>query len=55
MKKYSIKKIRGIVKYLVQQKGFTAKNDTWKKKENLKNTREVVAKFKGKMSTEVKQ
>ena len=28
------KKIRGVVKYLVQWKGFTAEGDTWERKEN---------------------
>ena len=35
------KKIRGVEKYLVQWKGFTAEGDIWEKKENLKNMEET--------------
>ena len=35
------KKIRGVEKYLVQWKGFTAEGDIWEKKENLKNMEEA--------------
>ena len=49
------RKIRGVVKYLVQWKEFTAENDIWEKKEDLENTREIVVKFERRMSTEVKQ
>jgi len=37
--------IRGKNKYLVWWKGFTAKSDTWKRKENLENTKEAVEGF----------
>ena len=30
------KKIRGVEKYLIQWKGFTAEGDTWERRENLK-------------------
>jgi len=40
---------------LVWWKGLIAENDTWKKKENLENVREMVDEFEGKMSMEVKQ
>ena len=39
------KKIRGIEKYLIRWKGFTAEGDTWEKKENLKNTKELIKEF----------
>ena len=39
------KKIRGVVKYLIQWKGFTAERDTWERKENLKNTEKLIEKF----------
>ena len=32
-------------KYLVQWKGFIVKSDTWKRKENLENTREAIEKY----------
>ena len=49
------KKIRGVEKYLVWQKGFMAEGDTWKRKENLKNTEEALEEFKGRMSVEVRR
>jgi len=36
-------------------KGFIAENNTWKKKENLENTKKVVVKFKGRVNVEVRQ
>ena len=39
------KKMRGVVKYLIQWKGFTAEGDTWKRKENLKNVEELIEEF----------
>ena len=48
-------KIQGIDKYLVHQKGFTAENNIQEKKEDLKNARELVDKFKRKLSTEVRR
>ena len=40
------KKIRGVVKYLIWWKGFIAEGDTWEKRENLKNTEELIEEFK---------
>ena len=48
-------KIRGVVKYLVQWKKFTVEHDTLKREEDLKNKKEVVAEFKGKMNGKVRQ
>ena len=42
-------------KYLVQWKGFTAEHDTWERREDLGNTREVLEEFKGRMNTEVRR
>ena len=39
------KKIRGVEKYLIRWKGFTAEGDTWERKENLKNTEELIEEF----------
>ena len=39
------KKIRGVEKYLIRWKGFTAEGDTWEKKENLKNAEEMIKEF----------
>ena len=48
-------KVRGVVKYLVQWKGFTTEYDNWKREENLENTKELVVKLKRKMSIEVRR
>jgi len=39
------KKIRGVEKYLIWWKGFTAEGDTWERRENLKNTGELIEEF----------
>ena len=36
------KKIRGVEKYLIRWKGFTAEGDTWDRRENLKNAEELI-------------
>jgi len=38
----------------VQWKGFTAEHDIWER-EDLRNTREVVEEFKGRMNTKVRR
>ena len=40
------KKMRGVMKYLIWWKGFTAEGDTWERKENLKNAEELIEEFK---------
>ena len=42
------------MKYLVQQKRFVADHNSWERKEDLENTKEVVAKFEGRMNAEVR-
>jgi len=49
------RKIRGVDKYLVRWKGFTAEHDTWKRKEDLGNAREVLEEFEGRMNAEVRR
>ena len=39
------KKMRGVVKYLIWWKGFTVEEDTWERRENLKNTEELIEEF----------
>jgi len=39
------KKIRGVEKYLIRWKGFTAEGDTWERRENLKNAKELIKEF----------
>ena len=49
------KKIRGVEKYLVQWKGFTAEEDIWERKENLRSTEEALEEFEGRMNVEVRR
>ena len=49
------RKVRGIVKYLVQWKGFTAEHNSWEKEEDLENTKKLVIEFKERMNTEVRR
>ena len=37
--------VRGKEKFLVRQKGYTAEEDTWENRKNLKNTKELVEEF----------
>ena len=39
----------------MQWKGFTAEHDSWEKKEDLQNVKELVAEFERKMTTEVRR
>ena len=47
-------RIRGVIKYLVWWKGFIAEHNSWKKKEDLENTKELVVEFKRRMEAEVR-
>ena len=49
------RKIRGVEKYLVRWKGFTAEYDIWKKGENLEYTKKVLEKFKRRINVEVRR
>ena len=40
------KKMRGVEKYLIWWKGFIAEEDTWERRENLKNVEELIEEFK---------
>ena len=46
--------MRGVVKYLVWWKRFTVEHNSWEKKKDLENTKEV-AEFEGKMNAEIRQ
>ena len=48
------RKIRGVEKYLVRWKGFTAENDMWEKEEDLRNAKELVENFEGRLGAEVR-
>jgi len=49
------KKIRGVEKYLVHWKGFTAKHDSWKRREDLGNAKAVLEDFEGRMEVEIRR
>ena len=49
------RKVRGVVKYLVQWKGFTVEHDSWEKKEDLENVKKIVVEFEGRMNVEVRR
>ena len=49
------RKIRGVDKYLVRWKEFTAEHDIWKRKEDLGNAREALEEFEGRMNAEVRR
>ena len=49
------RKIRGVEKYLVWWKGFTAESDTWERKEDLEHVRELVNEFEGRMNAKVRR
>ena len=46
--------MREVVKYLVQWKGFTREHNSWEKKENLENTKELVEEFERRINTEIR-
>ena len=49
------RKIRGVDKYLVRWKRFIAEHDTWERKEDLGNARELLKEFKERMNAEVRR
>ena len=49
------RKIREVDKYLVRWKGFTVEHNTWERKEDLGNAKEVLEEFKGRMNVEVRR
>ena len=49
------RKIRGVERYLVWWKGFIVEHNTWKKKEDLEDAREVLEKFEKRMNMEVRR
>jgi len=49
------RKIRGVDKYLVQWKGFTAESDTWEKEKDLKNVKKLVEDFEGRVEAEIRR
>ena len=42
-------------KWLPQQKGFIAEHDTWERKEDLGNAKEMLEEFEGRMNAEVRR
>ena len=48
-------KIRGVEKYLVQWKGFTAESDTWERKKDLEHAKKLMNEFEGRINAEVRR
>jgi len=48
------RKIREVVKYLVQWKRFIIEYNSWEREKDLENAKEVVVKFEGRMNVEFK-
>ena len=46
--------MREVVKYLVWWKRFIVEYNSWEKKEDLENTKEIVAEFKERINMEVR-
>ena len=49
------RKVRRVIKYLVQWKRFTAEYNSQEREKDLENTKEVVAEFEERINTEVRQ
>ena len=49
------RKVREVVKYLVRWKGFIIEYGSQERKEDLENTKKVVAEFKGRVNPEVRK
>ena len=49
------RKVREVMKYLVQQKEFIVEYDSQEKEEDLENTKEVVVEFERRISIEVRR
>ena len=49
------RKVREVIKYLVQQKEFIVEYDSQENKEDLENTKEVVVEFERRISIEVRR
>ena len=48
-------KVSEVVKYLMQQKEFITGYNSWEKKKDLENTKELVVKFERRMNMEVRK
>ena len=48
-------KIREVVEYLVQWKGFTVEHNSWKREKDLKNAKEVVTEFERRLNAEIRR
>ena len=49
------RKVKGVVKYLVWWKGIIAEHNSWEKKEDFKNIKELVTEFERRMDMEVRK
>ena len=51
---FNKRKVRGVVKYLVQWKKFIAEYNSWEKKKDLENIKEVVVEFEERLNAEIR-
>jgi len=49
------RKVREVIKYLVQWKEFIAEHNSWEKEENLENAKELVAESEKRINVEVRR
>ena len=49
------RKVREVVKYLEQWKGFIVKHNSWEKEEDLENVKKVVVEFERRMNVEFRR
>ena len=49
------RKIRGVEKYLICWKRFIVEHDTWERRKDLGNTKEMLEEFEGRMKVEVRK
>jgi len=49
------KKIRGVEKYLVRWKGFTAEHNSWERREDLGNVKVVLEDFERRIEAEIRR
>ena len=49
------RKIRGVEKYLICWKRFIVEHDTWERRKDLGNAKEMLEEFEGRMEVEVRK
>ena len=49
------RKVREVIKYLVQWKGFIAEHNSWENEKDLENVKKVVVKFERRINSEIRK